>query len=232
MSNTSIPTRILAGTVVPDTPLINKALAYTRAHSDDLTYNHVMRSFLFGCEIASKVDALQTRDLEVHAVAAIMHDLGWDKTGELVSQDKRFEVDGAQAAREFLKKEGGDDWPAQRIQLVWDAIALHTTPSIGLFKEPEVVATSHGITADFQGPKLAYGGHLSEEAYNAIIKEFPRLNFVEGVKEKFCGMCRTKPQVTFDNLVSGFGERYVEGYSLEGTQFIDFIMGHSVTLDA
>ena len=127
----TLPTRILAGVQVPDTPLITKALILTRKHLNDLGYNHSVRSWLFGFAIAAKNPELQNRDLEAHALAAILHDLGWDESGDLVSQDKRFEVDGANAARDFLKREAGD-WDKHRIQLVWDAVALHTTPSISV----------------------------------------------------------------------------------------------------
>jgi len=125
----SLPTRTLAGVEVPDTPLITKALALCRKHLNDIAFNHSLRTWLWVTIIASKTPELQGRDSEVHAVAAILHDLGWDETGELVTQDKRFEVDGANAAREFLRKEA-NDWDKDRLQLVWDAIALHTTTSI------------------------------------------------------------------------------------------------------
>lgn len=90
-----------------------------------------MRSWLLGFVIAAKIPQLQGRDLEAHALAAILHDLGWAETGDLVTEDKRFEVDGANAARDFLETEAGD-WDKHRLQLVWDAIALHTTPSIAV----------------------------------------------------------------------------------------------------
>jgi hypothetical protein len=111
----SLSTRIFAGVTIPDTPLITKALSYTRAHSTDFAFNHVQRSMLFGFIMASKIPALADRDLEVHAIGALMHDIGWDPTGELISKDKRFEVDGANAAREFLKKEA-PGWDKHRVQ--------------------------------------------------------------------------------------------------------------------
>ncbi|MCJ1452769.1 hypothetical protein MMC28_003112 [Mycoblastus sanguinarius] len=135
---------------------------------------------------------------------------------------ERFEVDGANAARNFLKKEASH-WDKHRSQLVWDAIALHTTTSIAWHKEPEVIATSYGIVADFAGPDHAMGGHLRWDAYNLIIEELPRLGMVEGITEIMCHLCRTKPQTTYDNFVGQFGERYVEGFSLKGTQFIDLL---------
>lgn len=74
----ALPTRLFAGVTIPDTPLITKALEYTRKHSTDFAYNHVQRSMLFGFIMASKIPSLVDRDLEVHAIGAIMHDIGWD----------------------------------------------------------------------------------------------------------------------------------------------------------
>jgi hypothetical protein len=90
----SVSTRVLAGVTVLDTPLITKALAYARKHLNDTAYNHVVRSWLFGHFIASNTSGFPNRDVELHAISGILHDLGWDNTGKLVSKDKRFEVDG------------------------------------------------------------------------------------------------------------------------------------------
>lgn len=113
--STSFQTRVLAGITVPDTPLITKALAYAHEHLDDSAYNHVVRSWLFGEYIASKIPDTQDRDVELQAIAAILHDLGWDNTSELVFKDKKFEVDGANAARGFLLRKGGKEWDKHRL---------------------------------------------------------------------------------------------------------------------
>ena len=220
----TVSTQVLGGITVPKTPAIDAAISYARAHSDDLTYNHCIRTFLFGFCMASKIPHLKGRDVEVHAVSAILHDLGWDSTGELISKDKRFEVDGANAARDFLSrlKEGGDKaWDDRRMQLVWDAIALHTTFSIVQYKEPEVVSCWLGILADFMGPDNSPEGSLTWAEYDGIVKEYPRLKLVTGVKEIFCGFCKTKPETTYDNIVGSFGEKYVDGYTLEGHKAVD-----------
>ena len=220
----SIPFRTIAGIAVPDTPLITKSLDYAQAHLSEIFYNHVVRSWLFGFAIASKVPSLASRDLELHSIAAILHDLGWDNTGTITSKDKRFEVDGANAARSFIEKESeAQGWDRHRLQLLWDAIALHTTLSIAWEKEPEVATCSYGILADFGGPPLAYGSHLSWDEWDAVVKEYPRLGLKEGVKEVFCGLCKTKPETTYDNLVGQYGERFVDGYSLEGRRMIDLV---------
>jgi len=124
---------ILAGINVVDTPLVHDAMELTRSLSEPYLYNHVMRSWLFAVLIAAR--AKPAPDAELLAVSAILHDLGLT---DRYSAEERFEVDGANAARSFLKERG---IPAQQLQLVWDAIALHTTRSIALHKEPEVAMT-------------------------------------------------------------------------------------------
>lgn len=94
-------------------------------------------------------------DLEVHAVAAILHDLGWDRTpnSTIISSDRRFVVDAAIAARELIRKHpDGKKWEEKRVQLVWDGIALHTERKIAYFKKLDVQVVSKGISLDFDGP--------------------------------------------------------------------------------
>ncbi|KAI4139597.1 MAG: hypothetical protein L6R39_006209 [Caloplaca ligustica] len=219
--SSALPTRVYGGVTVPDTPLIRSALEYAKSNMKEPLYNHVVRAWLFGFAIADKVPALQDRDGEVHSIAAILHDLGWSDTKELVTQDKRFEVDGANAAREFLKREGGNGWDKHRLQVVWDAIALHTTASLAWHKEAEVVATSYGIGTDFTGVEGAPMGLLTQAEYDAVVREVPRLGMKDAFKEVMCGLCRTKPATTYDNQCSEWGEKYVEGYSRVGHRNID-----------
>jgi hypothetical protein len=72
-----------------------------------------------------------------------------------VSTDRWFEVDGAQAARAFIRGASGGEWDEDRLQLVWDAIALHTNADIAKFKQPEVIYTSAGTFSEIVGPELA-----------------------------------------------------------------------------
>lgn len=71
MASDTLPTRVLAGVAVPDTPLITKALDLAKEHSTDYTYNHIVRSLLFGFLIADKIPHTKERDREAHAVAGI-----------------------------------------------------------------------------------------------------------------------------------------------------------------
>src|SRR6267143_6957319 len=125
----AIATRLVAGVSVPDTPLISRAIEYAREHSEPYLFNHVMRSWLFAVILAQLNQT--AHDSEVLAVTTILHDVG---LAEAFNGPLRFEVEGANAARAFARKEGIDD---RRAQLIWDGVALISTPSIALYKGAE-----------------------------------------------------------------------------------------------
>jgi hypothetical protein len=219
------PHRTIATVSVPDTPLIRAAQSYARAHSTPLLYAHIMRSWLFGALMLSHNATLSAAiDPEVHAVALLLHDLGFDRTpnSTLVSPDRRFEVDGAIAARAFIRShDRGRSWEERRVQLVWDAIALHAETKISLFKEAEVRAVALGIGLDFSGPALG----VTQEEYDAVVKEFPKEGLVDSVVDTFSWLCRTKPESTYDTFMQPYGERFVPGYSAVGGRAIDRVLG-------
>src|SRR5215471_15833080 len=134
-------TRLISGVSVPDTPLITEALEYAQKLSEPYLFNHAMRSWLFAAKIA-QLKAIDC-DLEVVGVGTILHDIGLTAG---VSGPNRFEVNGADAALSFVKERG---FPDRRAQLVWDLIALNSTPSIALHKEAEVAVGTMGIGLDY-----------------------------------------------------------------------------------
>ncbi|KAK4117851.1 hypothetical protein N656DRAFT_804894 [Canariomyces notabilis] len=231
----SVPRRTIAGISVIDTPLVRAAQQYAREHGNDELYKHVMRSWLWGVLVLQHNSTLAASvDEEVHALAALFHDLGLDPTGELVSTDRRFEVDGAIAAREFIRTHAhsygngsgrggrGRRWDERRVQLVWDAIALHSEQRIALFKEDEVVLLSHGVVMDFTGPNPALGVEQGE--YDAVLEEFPKVNLTGGWVETMQWLCRTKPATTYETFMQGYGDEYVPGYSAVGHRMVDRIV--------
>jgi hypothetical protein len=193
---------VLAGIKVPDTVLVRDAIDLSRSASEPFLFNHVMRSWLFGILLSE--GAKPAPDPELLAVSAVLHDLGLT---DRYTAENRFEVDGANAARAFLKDRGIS---TQQTQVVWDAIALHTTPSIALHKEPEVVMTHSGITVDVIGIGL---DRIPQDKLRAVLTEFPRLVFKNQFKERLCSVVRRKPATSFDNVLRDFGSRYIEGFT-------------------
>ena len=193
---------VLAGIKVTDTTSVRDAIELARSSLEPYLFNHVMRSWLFGILLSE--DAERPPDPELLAVAAVLHDLGLTESYAAVD---RFEVDGANAARSFLKARGIS---THQTQVVWDAIALHTTPSIALHKEPEVVATHSGIAADVMGAGL---DEIPQDKQRAILTEFPRLAFKNQFQACLCSIVRRKPATSFDNILRDFGIRHVEGFT-------------------
>src|SRR3569623_1844514 len=104
--------------VIPDSLLAKEATEILREYSTDLLFNHSVRVYLFAAE-QGRQQALRF-DAELLYVAAAFHDLGL--TRKFSSRSERFEVDGANAARQFLT---AHNIPDERVQTAWQAIALH-----------------------------------------------------------------------------------------------------------
>ena len=196
-----LQTRLVAGVSVPDTAMITGALEYAQRLSEPYLFNHAMRSWLFAARIGQlkNIDC----DQEVVAVGTILHDVGLTAG---VSGPNRFEVNGADAARSFIKERGFSD---HRSQLIWDLVALNSTPSIALHKEAEVALGTMGIGLDWGG----FGLEVIPSAEIAeIVGAFPRLK----MKHEFAETCRhlvtRRPETSYDNFLRDFGERFVPGY--------------------
>jgi hypothetical protein len=211
MSRSSIATRLLAGVTVPDTPVISRAIEFAREHSEAYLFNHVMRSWLFASIIAQRNQT--ALDTEVLAVTTILHDVGLanDFNGPL-----RFEVEGANTARAFAREQGLDD---RRAQLIWDGVALNSTPSIALYKEAEIALATMGIGLDWGG--WGYDG-LTEAQLGAIVEAFPRLEMKQQFTRAVCRIVETRPATTYDNFARDFGERFVAGYKPVST--VDYLL--------
>ncbi|KAK4042290.1 hypothetical protein C8A01DRAFT_44673 [Parachaetomium inaequale] len=217
------PRRIIAGVSVVDTPIVRAAQQFARDHSDDQLYNHVMRAWLWGALILKHNETLRASvDEEVQAIALVLHDLGAGRPNNtFASPDRRFEVDGAIAARSFIRAHrDGRHWDERRVQLVWDAIAFHSEPRYALFKEPDVVAAYHGNNQDFSEPRLG----VTEAEYAAVLAEFPKSAQRDTVIEGISWLCRNKPETTYDTFMQPFGEQFVPGYSAVGHRVIDGVL--------
>ena len=152
-------------------------------------------------------------DLEVVAVGTILHDIGLSAG---VPGSNRFEVNGAAAALSFVTERG---FPDRRAQLMWDLVALNSTPSIALHKEAEVALGTMGIGLDYGGFgfELIPSGEMTE-----ILGAFPRLKMKDKFAERCCHLVAAKPETSFDNFLRDFGERFVPGYRPIST--VDLLM--------
>ena len=204
-------TVLIAGVSVPDSPLIAETLEYAQRLSEPYLFNHAMRSWLFAARIGhlKGIDC----DLEVVAIGTILHDIGLTAG---VSGSNRFEVNGANAALSFIKERG---FPDRRAQLIWDLVALNSTPSIALHKEAEVAVGTMGIGLDYGGFGIE---SIPAADITAIVDAFPRLK----MKQRFAETCRhlvaTRPETSYDNFLRDFGERFVPGYRPIST--VDLLM--------
>lgn len=163
---------IIADIKIPDSKLAIGAAELLREHGNDLLWNHSHRVFLFGVLQGQK--AAVKFDPELLYISALFHDLGLTK--HYSSADKRFEVDGANAARSYLQQHGVPD---DSIRLVWDAIAFHTTIGIAQYKEPEVALIYSGVGYDVMGENF---DSITEEVREKVVSAFPRNN----LKIRYC----------------------------------------------
>jgi len=204
-------TRLIAGVSVPDDSLITAVIEHAQRLSEPYLFNHAMRSWLFAETIGS-VKGIDY-DHEVVAIGTILHDIGLTAH---VSGPNRFEVNGADAALSFIKGAGLSD---RRAQLIWDLVALNSTPSLALHKEPEVAVGTMGIGLDYGGfgVEAIPAGDLEH-----ILGAFPRLRMKQRFADTCCRLVTAKPETSYDNFLRDFGERFVPGYKAVST--VDLLM--------
>jgi hypothetical protein len=204
-------TRRIAGVSVPDNPLITAVIEHVQRLSEPYLFNHAMRSWLFA-EAIGRIKGINY-DREVVAIGTILHGIGLTAS---VSGPNRFAVNGADAALSFLKGKGLSD---RRTQLIWDLVALSSTPSLAPHKEPEVAVGTMGIGLDYGG----FGVELLPTAdVEHILDAFPRLRMKQRFAETCCQLITAKPDTSHDNFLRDFGERFVPGYKTVST--VDLLM--------
>src|SRR5262249_20887861 len=147
-------------------------------------------------------------DHEVVAIGTVLHDIGLT-TG--ASGPNRFEVNAANAVRSFIAGKGLSD---RRVQLIWDLIALNSTPSLALHKEAEVAVGTMGIALDYGG---FFIDALDTDGVRRILDAFPRLRMKEEFTTACCRVVKERPETTQDNFLRDFGQRFVPGYKAVST---------------
>ncbi|KAI0481068.1 hypothetical protein GGR56DRAFT_664432 [Xylariaceae sp. FL0804] len=225
LENKTYPTTMLAGMPVINTQIVQDARALMAGFPEPV-YAHVMRSWLFGVAMYEQNATLKAMiDPEVHAMGTLLHDLGWDMSHDSpwFTTDHRFEVDGAIGSRKFIRNNTeGKDWSEERVQLVWDAISLHGTTSISDYKQPDVSHIVNSILIDYAGPM----GLISNDTYHTINSMYDPADLLAATNETFIWFCETKPVVTYENWVQGWGMNFVEGYSAKGHLTVDMYLSY------
>ncbi|MBQ1159275.1 HD domain-containing protein [Streptomyces smyrnaeus] len=179
-----------AGVSVPDSRLAAEATELVRDTTGDLIYDHSRRVYFFGSLLgrARRLDF----DPELLYVAALFHDVGLGEPFH--DSGRRFEVDSAEEARRFLEARRV---PEDAVRRVWTAIALHTTPGIPEFMEPEAALVTAGVEYDVLG--LAYD-QIDAADREAVVAMHPRPAFKQRILRAFADGVEPKPETTFGNV--------------------------------
>jgi HD domain len=187
---------------VPDTELTREATALLREYSTPLLFNHSHRVYFWANELGRQTR--QNFDVELLFLCAAFHDLGL--LTRFSSADDRFEVDSANALRQFLERH---QVAAERIQVAWDAVALHTTPGIAAYKPIEVELLYNGVGLDVLG--IGYE-RFPEDLRKKIVDQYPRTNFKQGIAKAFLGGFEHKTRSTEGTCNEDICSQFVRNY--------------------
>jgi hypothetical protein len=187
---------------IPDSDLAQKATRVVQEVSPQFLYHHCMRTFVFADLIGQRQE--MAYDREFLYISAVMHDLGLT---ERFDGQQRFEVDGADAAKAFLLENQVSE---QKAELVWDAIALHTSIGIAARKQPEVALVQVGASMDVGGFRLQ---DLSRETVEKVLEAYPRLNCGQALLELIISQIKRKPQAIAFTWMSEIGRGHIHGFT-------------------
>jgi hypothetical protein len=192
----------VAGIPIPDSTLASDATQFVQDVSTQLLFDHSRRVFLWASLQGEKLGL--DYDPELLYVGAMFHDIGLVRGHR--SAHERFEIDGANAARLFLERHG---LPEESVMTVWESIALHTTPQVPRYKQPEVRLVTLGVEYDVLG---LHHDELSAQQREEVLAVHPRTGFKTGIIEAFSAGMRDKPETTFGTMNTDILEATVPGY--------------------
>jgi hypothetical protein len=182
---------LVSGVRIPDSKLAGEITEFVRDTESTLLFNHSSRVYYFGA-LEGERRGLKF-DAELLYAGAMFHDIGL--VPAYSSNTDRFEVDGANAARDFLRRH---DISQQDIDCVWTAIALHTTPGIPQYMHPVIALVTAGVEMDVLG--IDYAGFTDSDR-KAVVQAFPRSDhFKEDILQAFYDGIKHKPDTTFGNV--------------------------------
>ncbi|MDT4951568.1 MAG: hypothetical protein QOJ37_4163 [Pseudonocardiales bacterium] len=209
----TLMTETIAGITIPDTALVREATELVREAATPVLFHHSRRVFLFG-SLKGRYRGLQA-DPELLYVGAMFHDLGL--TERYRRTDQRFEVDGADLARDFLL---AHDRSKAEARAVWLGIALHTTPGIVEHLEPEVALVTAGVETDVLGLDL---NEIKPADIDAVTSAHERPNFKENILRAFTDGMKDRPDTTFGTMNDDVLAHFVPGFTRQ--DFVEIIRG-------
>lgn len=187
----------IAGITIPDSKIAREVTELIRDTESPLLFHHSTRVYLFGA-LAGIRKGLKF-DPELLYIGAMFHDIGL--TQAYRHSTERFEVDGANAARDFMRRHQISE---ASIDLVWDAIALHTTPGIPQHKKPEVALVTAGVQMDVVG--LGFSEFTPEQREQVVIAHPRGSHFKENIIQAFADGMKHRPETTFGTMNADFLE--------------------------
>ena len=173
----------VAGVRIPDTALCIAAVDLLESRSPKFLCTHCLRTYIFG-SLAVRSLGRPVADEEAAFCATLLHDLGLIPP---YRRDNRFEIDGADAARDFCAKH---QVSPERADLVWKAIALHTSPGIPTRLAGEIALVHLGAGLDFLGLGL---DQVPPQVLEEILEKYPRMKFKSQVRDLLVEHCQHNP---------------------------------------
>jgi hypothetical protein len=193
---------IIAGVEIPETSTATDATRFIRETTNPLLFHHSRRVFLFS--------SIHARNLSIHPdpellyVAALFHDAGL--LTPFSDAEQRFEIDGADHAQAFLLERG---FSSRAVEVVWNAIALHTTPGIPGRMGPEVAATNLGVLTDVIGLGL---DKLDPAMVDEVTAAHPRGDFKNEFLQTFLEGLKHRPETTYGTINADILEHFVPDF--------------------
>ncbi|MGA7782669.1 MAG: phosphohydrolase [Paraburkholderia sp.] len=195
--------RAIAGVDIPDGVMAQAATDLMRTTESELLFHHALRAFLFGALTGYREKL--AFDTELLYVGAMFHNAGLNVKYQ--GSPYRFEVDGANAAREFMKQYAVAD---ERINEVWTAIALHTTPGIPEYMSPLVATISAGVQMDVRGARYE---DFTAQQRDEIVQAYPRESgFKKKLIEAYARGMEHRPVTTFGTVNADVLDRWDPNY--------------------
>ncbi|WP_197025395.1 HD domain-containing protein [Nocardioides sp. URHA0032] len=204
---------MIAGVEIPDSAAAAAASAFARRHTGPLLFHHSSRVYLFGRLRATELGL--EPDPELLYIASMMHDSGLFTP--FSDAEQRFELDGADHARQLLQDHG---FGAAEAELVWEAVALHTTPGVPARMAPEIAVTHLGVLVDAIGLGL---DSMDADAVAEVVAAHPRGDFKNGFLQAFVEGLAHRPDTTYGTVNSDVLAHFVPGF--QRGSMVDRVLG-------